>query len=173
MKDHGLTATQTIHKAKRAPERSKPKAERPRQYWGIDMTKFLVSSIGWIYLVIVLDWYTKKIVGWNISLRSRAAEWKEALDMAIQREFPGGVRDSGLKLISDNGSQPTATSFMRDMATLGIEQIFTSYDNPKDNAETERVMRMIKEEIIWLNEFASFEEAKKKIGRWIHESRGV
>jgi hypothetical protein len=31
-----------------------------------DMTKFLISSIGWIYLVIVLDWYTKKIVGWNI-----------------------------------------------------------------------------------------------------------
>jgi putative transposase len=117
----------------------------------------------------VLDWYTKKIVGWNISLRSRAGEWKEALDMAIQREFPGGVRGSGLKLISDNGSQPTASSFMRDMATLGIEQIFTSYDNPKGNAETERVMRTIKEEIIWLNEFASFEEAKEKIGRWIQE----
>ena len=183
MKEHGLLATQTIHKAKWTPERGKPKADRPRQYWGIDMTKFLVSSIGWIYLVVVLDWYTKKIVGWNISLRSRAAEWKEALDTAIQREFPGGVRDSGLKLISDNGSQPTATSFMRDMATLGIEQIFTSYDNPKGNAETKsgspknreifwgvsRVMRTIKEEIIWLNEFASFEEAKEKIGRWIQE----
>jgi transposase InsO family protein len=85
----------------------------------------------------VLDWYTKKIVGWNISLRSGAAEWKEALDTAIQREFPGGVRGSGLKLISDNGSQPTAISFMRDMTTLGIEQIFTSYDNPKGNAQTE------------------------------------
>ncbi len=126
MKEHGLLATQTIHKAKRTPQGSKPKADRPRQYWGIDMTKFMVSSIGWVYLVIVLDWYTKKIVGWNISLRGRAAEWKEALDMAIMREFPEGVRGSGLKLISDNGSQPTATSFMRDMATLGIEQIFTS-----------------------------------------------
>ena len=103
-------------------------------YLGI--ISYISSSIGWIYLVIVLDWYTKKIVGWNISLRSRAAEWKEALVMAIQRKFPGGVRDSGLKLISDNGSQSTATSFMRDMATLGIEQIFTSYDNPKGNAET-------------------------------------
>jgi len=53
----------------------------------------------------------------------------------IQREFPGGVRVSGLRLISDNVSQPTATLLMRDMATLGIEQIFTSYDNPKGNAE--------------------------------------
>ena len=87
------------------------------------------------------------------------------------------MKKSGLKLISDNGSQPTATLLMRDMATLGIEQIFTSYDNPKGNAETKsgspknreifwgvsRVMRTAKE-IIWLNEFASFEEAKEKIG---------
>lgn len=51
--------------------------------------------------------------------------------MAVQREFPEGVKDKGLKLISDNSSQPTAVSFMRDMATLGIEQILTSYDNPK------------------------------------------
>lgn len=167
MKAHGLLATQTIHKAKRTPQRNKPSADRPLQYWGIDMTKFMIPVIGWVYLVIVLDWYTKKVVGWDISLRSRASEWKRALEMAIDREFPEGVRGRGLKLISDNGSQPTATSFMKDMATLGIEQIFTSYDNPKGNADTERMMRTIKEEVIWLNEFGSLEEAKEKIGGWI------
>jgi putative transposase len=167
MKDNGLMATQTVHKAKRTPQRSKPRAERPRQYWGIDMTKFLVPVLGWVYLVIVLDWYTKKIVGWDLSLRSRASDWKRALEMAIQGEFPQGVRGRGLKLISDNGSQPTSVSFMRDMATLGIEQIFTSYDNPKGNAETERMLRTIKEEIIWLNEFSSLEDAKQRIGQWI------
>lgn len=41
------------------------------------------------------------------------------------------------------------------------------YDNPKGNADTERMMRTIKEEIIWLNEFSSLEEAKEKIGHWI------
>jgi len=169
MKAHGLLATQTVHKAKRGPQRSKPKAERPKQYWGIDMTKFMIPTIGWVYLVIVLDWYTKKVVGWNLSLRSRAVEWREALEMAIGKEFLNGVRGEGLKLISDNGSQPTATAFMRDMATLDIEQIFTSYDNPKGNADTERMMRTIKEEIIWLNEFGSFEEAFEKIGKWIDE----
>jgi transposase InsO family protein len=169
MKERGLLATQTVHKAKRTPQRSKPRAERPKQYWGIDMTKFMVPSIGWVYLVIVLDWYTKKVVGWNLSLRSRAVEWREAVEMAIGKEFPNGVRGEGLKLISDNGSQPTATAFMRDMATLDIEQIFTSYDNPKGNADTERMMRTIKEEIIWLNEFGGFEEAFEKIGKWIDE----
>ena len=58
------------------------------------MPKFLISFIGWIYLAIVLDWYRKKIVGWNILLRGRAAEWKQALDMEIPYEFPGGVRVS-------------------------------------------------------------------------------
>ena len=107
MKDNGLMVTQTVHKAKRTPQRSKPRAERPRQYWGIDMTKFLIPVLGWVYLVMVLDWYTKKIVGWDLSLRSRASDWKRALEMAIQGEFPQGVRGRGLKLISDNGSQPT------------------------------------------------------------------
>jgi len=169
MREHELLVKQVVHKAKRTPQRSKPRANRPNQYWGIDMTKFIVPAIGWVYLVIVLDWYTKKIVGWDISLRSRAKEWKKALDMAIDREFPLGVRGSGLRLISDNGSQPTATSFMSDMALLGIEQIFTSYDNPKGNADTERMMRTIKEEVIWLNEFSSFDEAKKVLDNWIEE----
>ena len=137
----------------RTPERSKPRTDKPRQYWGMDWTKFIIPSIGWVYLMIVLDWYTKKIVGWNLSLRSRATEWKEAIEMAINREFPDGVRGSGLKLMSNNGSQLTATLFMKERATLDIEQIFTSYDNPKGNADTQRVIKMIKEEIIWLNEF--------------------
>lgn len=167
MRGHDLLATRTVHKAKRGPQRSKPRADRPRQYWGIDMTKFIIPSMGWVYLVIVLDWFTKKIVGWDVSLRSKSSNWEMALEMAIDREFPEGVRDKGLRLISDNGSQPTAVSFMRDMATLGIEQIFTSYDNPKGNADTERMMRTIKEEVLWLNEFGSLEEAKGKIGKWI------
>ncbi len=48
-----------------------------------------------------------------------------------------------------------------------IQQILTSFNNPKGNADTERFMRTIKEELIWLNEFRSFEEAKNAIGEWI------
>jgi len=167
MKEHGLMVLQKVYKSKRESFRSKPRPDRPKQIWGIDMTKFIVNALGWVYLVLVLDWYTKKVVGWHISLRSKTADWKRALDMAVNREFPAGVRDAGLKLVSDNGSQPTSVSFMRDMASLGIEQIFTTYDNPKGNADTERMMRTIKEEVIWLNEFETLEQAKVTIGRWI------
>jgi transposase InsO family protein len=129
--------------------------------------KFLIPVLGWVYLVTVLDCCTKKIVGRGLSLRSRSSEWKRALEVGIEREFPEGMRDQGLKLISDNGSQPISVSFMRDMATLGIEQIFTSYDNPNGNAGTKRILRTIKEEIIGFNEFSSLEEAKQRIGQWI------
>ncbi len=78
------------------------------------MPKFMIPVIGWTYLVIVLDWYTKKIVSWDIALRSKTEDWKRALEMAVNSEFSEGVRGNGLKLISDNGSQPTSTSFMRD-----------------------------------------------------------
>lgn len=165
MREHSLMVTRKVCKAKRASKRSKPKANRPREYWGIDMTRFMIPAIGWAYLVVVLNWYTKKIVGWDISLRSKTGDWKRALEMAIAGEFPEGVRDKGLKPISDNGSQPTSTSFVRDTATLKIEQIFTSYDNPKGNADTERVMRTIKEEVIWINEFGSLGEANERVGR--------
>lgn len=169
MRENGLTVEQKRHQALRTPQRSKPKATRPNEYWGIDMTKFLLGPLGWCYLVVVLDWFTKEIVGWNLSLRAKTSEWKEALDQALCEKFPWGVRDQGLNLVSDNGSQPTSVAFMRDTALLGINQIFCSYDNPKGNAETERVIRTIKEEVLWLNDFESFEEARATIGAWIGE----
>ncbi len=168
MKEHNLTMPQAKRREMRPGSGgSKPRAERPNEYWGIDMTKFMVESVGWVYLVVVLYWYTEKIVGWNLSLRSRSSEWKEALDIALNNQFPDGVRRNGLKLVSDNGSQPTSRSFMQDMATSGIEQIFTSYNNPKGNADTERIMRTIEEEVVWINEFSNFQEAYESLGNWI------
>ena len=169
MKENGLLVERKTYKAKRKAVRSKPKAERPLQFWGIDMTKFMIEGLGWAYLVIVLDWFTKKIVGFDISLRSRSEDWLRALEMGLNKKFPEGVRGKGLRLISDNGSQPTSRAFMREMANLGIEQIFTSYDNPKGNADTERMIRTIKEEVIWLHEFTSLTEAREIIGSWIEK----
>lgn len=165
MREAGLTVKRARHAATRTPK-AKPKASRPRQSWGIDMTKVLIPTLGWASLVIVLDWDTKKIVGWDLALRSRRQEWEAALAPAVQAEFPNGVRGAGLTRVSDNGSQPTATGFMAAMSLLGIEHVFTSYDNPKGNAETERLMRTIKEERLWLREFTSLEEARDAIAQW-------
>ncbi len=91
------------------------------------------------------------------------------LEQARHRALSSGARGQGPSLISDNGSQPTSVSFMTETARLDINQIFCSYDNPRGNVETERVIRTIKEELLWLNEFSSFEEAEARIPAWIGE----
>jgi putative transposase len=134
------------------------------------MTKFLIPFLGWVYLVIVLNWYTKKIVGWDLYLRSRFTEWGRVLEISIQREFPDGVRHRGLNVISDNGSQLTSVSFMREMYTFGIDQIFTSYDNPKGNAETGRMMRTMKEEVSGSTNSPVW---KRQSRGWVNGSRRI
>ena len=139
MKQHDLLLKSRPKRACRTPK-SKPKPDRPNQYWGIDMTKFMMPKLGWVYLVVVLDWYSRKIVGFEMSLRCRRQEWEAAMDSALVCEFPDGVRGCGLRLVSDNGSQPTSTGFMDTMRLLDIEQVFTSYNNPKGNADVQEEM---------------------------------
>lgn len=152
--------------AKRTSGRPKPKADRPNQWWGIDMTKVMTEG-GWAYVVIVLDWYTKKIVGHYSGRRSRSGEWLEALDRGLNSEFPYGVRGKGLNLMSDNGSQPTSLRFMRACSNIGIHQVYTSYSNPKGNADTERMVRTMKEELLWLREWKDEYELSKELAGWI------
>ena len=69
--------------------------------------------------------------------------------------------------MSDNGSQPTSEKYENAACLLGIKHITTSYSNPKGNADTERIMREFKEEVVYPNEFESFEEAKNEVDRFI------
>jgi transposase InsO family protein len=154
------------------PQRNKPKATRPNQFWGIDMTKLLLKSFGWLYLVIVLDWFTKKIIGYSLKMRSKTQDWLEALNNAVNNQFPQGIlsKSQELSLISDNGSQPTATKFMQACSALEIKQIFTCYDNPKGNADTERVIRTMKEDLIWLKieEWELPSDVEEDLRAWIN-----
>lgn len=169
MREHDLLVKRKECVRASRPLQTKPRATRPRQFWGMDMTKFMIPAVGWVYLVIVLDWHSRKVVGFDASLRSRSREWLDALEEALLEEFPQGVRGQGLKLVTDNGCQPTSRSFVSFSAEVEIEQIFTSYNNPKGNAETERFMRTIKEELLWLEEFESLDQAKEAIAAWVGE----
>lgn len=144
-KNNLLVSKETRLRAKRTPMRSKPRAEKPNDIWGIDMTK-VKTETGWVYIVVVMDWYTKKIVGTSIDIVSKTDDWLEALERALHKQFPCGVREEKLKLVSDNGCQPTSVKFMKSCSHMGIKQIFTSYNNPKGNADTERMIRTMKEE---------------------------
>ena len=161
-----LQPRKTTLRANRTPKK-KLKATRPRNILGIDGTKFWVEDLGWVNLVVVVDWYTKEILGYEVSLRNKSSQWISALQEALFNGYPDGARGKQIKLVSDHGSQPTSRSFMKFCSEHGIKQIFASYNNPKGNAETERMIRTIKEEVIWVNEFRSLEEAKEKIGQFV------
>jgi len=162
-----LVKPNTRLKAIRTPEKNKPRPTQPCEWWGIDMTKVMVDGFGWMYIVAVLDWYTKKIVGYYAGIECRSRHWLEALDYAVNHEFPDGVKNQGLSLMSDNGSQPTSVAFMKSCREMGINQAFTSYGNPKGNADTERVFRTMKEELLWLKEWHSPFELVDALGKWV------
>jgi len=156
-------------KARRVSNQSKPRPEKPNSWWGVDMTKVLTRE-GWAYLVVVNDWFTKKILGAFVGSRSRASDWLEAVNRAVCRQFPNGLRETEsleLNLMSDNGSQPTSLTFMRECRALGIRQAFTAYANPKGNADTERLIRTIKEELCWLREWSSVEELAIEMEKFV------
>jgi putative transposase len=133
--------------------RSKPTPTTPNEWWGIDLTKVLVEGFGWVYIVVVLDWYTKTSVGYDAGLPGRAQQWRSAMDMAVNRQFPDGVREKGRSLMRDNGCQPTSVAFMQACSTLAIHQAFTSDNTPKGHADTERGVRTLKEEGLWRQEW--------------------
>jgi putative transposase len=142
-------------KARRKAGTTKPRPTRPNQWWGIDMTKVMVEGFGWVYLVVVLDWYTKEVVGHYAGLQARAWHWLVALNRAVSRQFPDGVQGQGLGLMADNGCQPTSLAFMAACSAMGVRQAFTSYGNPRGNADTERFLRTLKEELVWPREWTS------------------
>jgi putative transposase len=168
MWEHHLLVPPSLRlRAKRTPQGRQPKPTKPHEWWGIDMTKVLVEGVGWVYVVIGLDWYTKVVVGYYTGLRCTAIHWLEALDMAVNRQFPHGARGRGVSLMSANGCPPTSAAFMRACATLESHQAFTRDHNPKGNADTERFRRTRKEECLWRQEWTCPLELPRALKNWL------
>lgn len=173
MKEAGYLVTKNYKlKAKRHSTRPKPHAHRPNEFWGVDMTKIRMATWGWLYLVVVLDWCTKEIVGYSLGLQSKTEDWLMALNQAVNSRFPKGIKESlkeRLFLISDNGCQPTSQRFMQSCSILGLKQIFTTWSNPKGNSDTERVMRTIKEDLVWCYDWDNPFEFEIVLNQWIEQ----
>ena len=73
--------------------------------------------------------------------------------MAVQGQLPDGARGQDVSLMRDHGCQPTSRAFMKACRILRIHQAFTSDNTPKGKADTERVMRTVTEECLWLQEW--------------------
>jgi putative transposase len=163
---HRLVTHRSRPKAHRTPPRSKSRPTKPDAWWGIDVTKVLVEGFGWVYIVLVWDWYTKKIVGYYTGRPCPAKHWLTAQGMAVNRQSPDGARGQSGSLRSDNGRHPTPMACMQAWARLGSHHAFTG-SNTQGDADTERAMRPRTEECLWLREWTCPVELSRTLGSWI------
>jgi putative transposase len=84
MREHNLRVKpNSTLTAKRTPRRSQPRPTQPHEWWGLEMTQVMGEDFGWVYLVLVLAWYTQKSVGYDAGVPWTARHWLAALDMAV------------------------------------------------------------------------------------------
>ena len=172
MKENGLLLKRKRFKTQRK-KACKAIATAPKQHWQTDMTKFEIPGFGWVYLFLVIDIFSRKIVGWHPSDRARANDALEALEMALREELWPNTSSylRHLTLRSDNGCQYLSRTFFNYIEKVKnfvvIRHELTGYNQPEGNAYVERSIRTIKEEEIWLQEYKCFSEAKHRIGRFI------
>jgi len=172
MREQGLLVPSRRLRARRRKEWGRVEVARPNPPAGgqADLTKIWAgSTVGWAYLVSVIDCCTPEIVGWDLSNRCRTEEALAAVEQAVLDRLPAGSRGAGLTLTTDNGTQFTSTRFLETLARLGITHRRTAYHHPEGNSYIERFHRSLKEEEVGLTEYRNLEEARGSIGRYLWE----
>jgi len=169
MKEQGLTQPKVWRRPQRPKRVEKMRPRKPNQGWQIDMTSFTLEGMRTLYLVVVIDCCSRKIMGWTLSNRCRAKEWIAALRMALETAgIDSKEKGRGLTLRSDNGAQPCSKKFVEFLGARGVKGQYTGYDAPDDNAYVERVIRTIKEEEVWPNSWDTLWEAHEAIEKYIN-----
>lgn len=132
--------------------------ERSNQAWVGDIT-YIPTGEGWLYLAIVKDLCTRKIVGYAFSERIDTSLTLEALDMAVRRCKP----PKGLIFHSDRGVQYAAAAFRERLECYGIRQSMSRKGDPYDNAVAENFFSCLKCELIHLNHYPTRASAQADI----------
>ncbi len=132
------------------------------QVWTMDIT-YIPTDEGWLYLALVEDLYSRKIVGWSMSERIDSELVAQALNTALQRERP----QAGLLAHSDRGVQYASAHFQQLLAQLGIRCSMSRKANCWDNAPTESLVATIKKELVHQTTYASREAARSSLFEYI------
>ena len=137
-------------------------AEGPNQLWVADIT-YVPTWAGWLYLAVVLDAWSRRIVGWAMAPHLRAELVEDALAMAISRRRPRG------RVIhhSDRGSQYTSLAFGRQCREAGIVQSMGSAGDAYDNAMCESFFATLECELIDRVRFRTAADARREVFSFI------
>lgn len=134
------------------------------QVWQTDIT-YLPTAAGWLYLAVVIDAYSKRVIGWAFSASLATDFVITALLMAVQRR--GGRCAPGLLLHSDRGVQYASERFRAQLAAHGITASMSRRGNCYDNARAESFFSTLKIEHTYRHRFADHEEARQATFEWI------
>jgi len=138
------------------------KAGRPDQVWVTDATCVLTGQ-GWLYLVAVLDVYTRRVLGWSMHDHLDAAQMIAALQMAITRRQP----KPGLIVHSDRGAQYASSPYRAVLARHGLLASMSRKGNCYDNAFIESFWSSLKYETVYHRKFATRAEARTALFDYI------
>jgi transposase InsO family protein len=134
----------------------------PDQAWGSDATCLLTGQ-GWLYVVVVLDLFSRRVVGWAMGAHLDAQMMCDALQMAIHRRRP----PPGLIVHSDRGAQYASAGYRQQLASHGLIASMSRKGNCYDNAFVESFWSSLKYETVYQRRFATRAEAKAALFDYI------
>jgi putative transposase len=133
---------------------------RPNQVWATDIT-YIPMAKGFVYLAAIVDWFSRKVLAWRVSITMDADFCVEALEEALARYGKPEIFNT------DQGSQFTSLAFT---SVLLREEIAISMDGRgawRDNVIVERLWRSVKYEEVYLHAYSAVSEARASIGRYL------
>jgi len=133
---------------------------RPNQVWAMDIT-YIPMARGFVYLAVVLDWFSHRVLSWRVSITMEAAFCIETLEDALARHGKPEVFNT------DQGSQFTGAAFTGVLASNGIAISMDGKGAWRDNVFVERLWRSVKYEEVYLRAYDSVSEARASIGRYL------
>jgi len=133
---------------------------RPNQVWAMDIT-YIPMAHGFVYLAVVLDWFSRRVLSWRVSITMEATFCVETLQEALAKYGkPETVN-------TDQGSQFTGVDFTGVLIKNGIAISMDGKGAWRDNVFVERLWRSVKYEEVYLRAYDSVSEARASIGRYL------
>jgi putative transposase len=137
-------------------------AAGPNEKWGADIS-YVWTREGWLYLAVVLDFFSRRIIGWSVSDRLH-----RGLALAALRQAPAIRRPKpGLICHSDRGSQYCSIDYQSELRRHGIHISMSGKGNCFDNAMVETLFKSLKSELVWRTVFLIRQAAEAAIGNYI------
>lgn len=135
--------------------------ERPDQVWGVDVT-YIRMERGFLYLFVIIDWYSRKIVDYELSTTLEKTFVLDCLKRSLGTRTPEIIN-------SDQGGHFTNPEYISLLEESGVKISMDGKGQALDNARTERFFRTLKYDLIYIHEFSSPRDLRKALRGYMHE----